>query len=159
MPLRKLGPLAEALASLLWLRLQDALVLALISLGAWLALVQGLAAGAALLVGGACAVAGALVFWAWATPAGSVAGLALLGLGVSVVYPMCLSLAIGAAPPNLAAPATTRAAVGASLAILAAPFVLGALADAVGPRRAFGLVPALAVVALMLVAGGRRGAR
>lgn len=104
-------------------------------------------------------LAGALVFWAWATPAGSVAGLALLGLGVSVVYPMCLSLAIGAAPPNLAAPATTRAAVGASLAILAAPFVLGALADAVGPRRAFGLVPALAVVALMLVAGGRRGAR
>jgi len=54
-------PVAEALASLLWLRLQDALVLALISLGAWLALVQGLAAGAALLVGGACAVAGALV--------------------------------------------------------------------------------------------------
>lgn len=51
---------AEALASLLWLRLQDALVLALISLGAWLALVQGLAPEAALLVGGACAVAGAL---------------------------------------------------------------------------------------------------
>lgn len=53
-------PVAEALASLLWLRLQDALVLALISLGAWLALVQGLAPEAALLVGGACAVAGAL---------------------------------------------------------------------------------------------------
>lgn len=104
-------------------------------------------------------LAGALVFWASATSAGAVVGLALLGLGVSVVYPMCLSLAIGAAPRNLAAPATTRAAVGASLAILSAPFVLGALADAAGPRRAFALVPAIAVVALVFVAGGRRGGR
>lgn len=81
-------------------------------------------------------LAGSLVFWAAREPVVSVVGLALVGLGVSVVFPLTLSLAIGAAPPGRAEGASTRVSLGASTAISTAPFALGALGDAVGPRRA-----------------------
>ncbi|MCB0882928.1 MAG: MFS transporter [Thermoleophilia bacterium] len=100
-------------------------------------------------------LAGGAVFWAAREPVVSVAGLALLGLGVSVVFPLSMALAIGAAPPGAAEGASTRISLGASMAILAAPFALGALGDAVGPRRGFLLVPAIVLVALALIAARR----
>ena len=55
--------------------------------------------------------------------------------------------------------ASGRIAIGAGLAIGLAPFVLGALTDAVGVVWAFLVVPALLAAAALLLVGGRLSAQ
>jgi len=92
------------------------------------------------------AAAGFALFWATAAPVVALAGLLLCGLGVSLLYPLGIVLAIRASEgrPDLA---TARAGFAAALAIGVGPFGLGALGDSFGTHAAFLVVPALLAVA------------
>ncbi len=91
------------------------------------------------------ATVGFLTYWAALVPLAGVAGLFITGLGVAGLYPLILSLAIGAAKGS-----TVRASAFSSLAsgvaIFTLPLILGRLADAVGIR------PAYAVMVVLLIA-------
>ncbi|MCC6831243.1 MAG: MFS transporter [Thermoleophilia bacterium] len=111
-----------------------------------------------LLAGGlSLALCGLALFWAAVAPAVSVAGLFVTGCGISVLYPMALSLAMRAAPANPQG-ASVVASVGAGTSILVAPFALAAAGDAIGIRPAFTLVFALAVAGLLLTLTAPHGA-
>lgn len=99
-----------------------------------------------LLAGYAVAVVGWYVLWQATEPWQAGVGLFVAGLGYGTHYPLALSLVVAAAGPRPDLGAA-RATLGAGLASGLAPFVLGALADAVGARTAFVAVPVLAVVA------------
>ena len=98
-------------------------------------------------------------------PATVLAGLAVLGLGVSVLFPMGLSLAVAAAPA-LAGVISGRCITAGGVAVLLGPLVVGRLADEVGLRPALLVLPvtlaaaagALAVVRAAAAAEGRRPA-
>ena len=75
------------------------------------------------------------------------AALVLLGLGISVVFPLGISLAVAAAPSQ-AATVSGRCVTAGSLAVLLGPLVVGRLADVVGLR------PALLVLPVALLAAG-----
>ena len=81
---------------------------------------------------------GFLVFWKTGSVSLGLGGLFITGLGVACLYPLILSLAIGAA--NNTVQASARATLASGTAILTLPLVLGRLADAVGIRLAFGVV-------------------
>jgi fucose permease len=93
--------------------------------------------------------AGFLVFWSGRNVFLGLSGLFLAGLGVASLYPLLLSLAIGAAPGNTVQ-AGARATLASGSAILALPLVLGRLADAVGIRSAYGVVALLLIGALII---------
>jgi fucose permease len=95
-------------------------------------------------------LAGFALYWSGGiVPA--IAGLAVLGLGIALLYPLSLSLALEAAGPrSIAASARFMFAVG--IAILTAPFVLGALADRVGLALAHLIIPALTLASLVCLA-------
>ncbi|MBW0253194.1 sugar MFS transporter [Cellulomonas sp. PS-H5] len=101
------------------------------------------------------AVAGWAVLWTATSAAVALAGLFLAGLGYGAQYPLGIALLLGAAGGATDA-AQARATVGGGVAVGLAPFLLGALADAVGSHTAFLVVPVLAVVGgVAAVAGGR----
>lgn len=86
-------------------------------------------------------------------PATALVGLAVLGLGVSVLFPMGLSLAVAAAPAR-AAVISGRCITAGAVAVLLGPLAVGRLADAVGLRAALLVLPvtlAAAVGALVVV--------
>ncbi len=87
---------------------------------------------------------GFLLFWRTETSFLGLSGLFLTGLGVANLYPLILSLAIGAANGNTVQ-AGARATLASGTAILALPLALGRFADAVGIRLAFGVVLVLLV--------------
>jgi fucose permease len=93
----------------------------------------------------------------WLVPSGwaAVAALGVTGVGVALLYPLTLALAIGAAGGRTDA-ASARAAFAAGIAIAVAPFALGALADAAGLRAAYAIVPALAALAVVALGSARR---
>jgi fucose permease len=95
--------------------------------------------------------AGFALFWAATVPWLAVSGLFVCGLGVGLHYPLGIGLALAHSDgqPDLAA-ARASFAVGISFAV--APFALGSLADAVGPHRAFLLVPAFLLLSAVVVA-------
>jgi fucose permease len=90
--------------------------------------------------------AGFAVFWLSHATWLSVAGLFVVGLGIAMQFPLNMSRAIAASGgrPDMAA---ARAGLGGGLAMAAAPFALGLLADAVGLSAAFLLVPVLLLAA------------
>lgn len=93
------------------------------------------------------ALLGFFVFWsASAAPIGML-GLALTGLGVAGLYPLILSLALGAAPGD-ESHAGTRLTLANGAAILLLPLALGRLADLAGLKPAFIVVGALLAGAL-----------
>jgi fucose permease len=98
---------------------------------------------------------GAMLLWGSTSTSLVVAGLFVTGLGISMLFPMLLSLAIGIVPdrPDKAA---ARIAIAAGSAVIVAPLTLGALADQSGIRGAFGLVPGLLVFVVLFAALGRR---
>ena len=103
----------------------------------------------------AVAVAGWAVLWTATTAPVALAGLFLAGLGYGAQYPLGIALLLGASGGATDA-AQARATVGGGVAIGLAPFLLGALADAVGSHTAFLVVPVLAVVGgVAAVSGGR----
>ena len=99
---------------------------------------------------------GFLLFWRGGNIFLGLSGLFLTGLGVASVYPLLLSLAIGAAAGNTVQ-AGARATLASGTAILALPLLLGRLADLVGIRSAYAIVIILlAGVLLINQIAGRR---
>jgi hypothetical protein len=92
---------------------------------------------------------GFAVLWPAATSGQALAGLALTGLGLGNLFPLALSFTVGLAPDR-AQLASGRAVLVTSAAVLVAPLVVGALADATSLTAALGAVP----VALALAAAG-----
>ena len=105
----------------------------------------------------ALGLAGVLLFWASETAAPVVAGLLVAGLGISMLYPMIVSLTIGTAPDRSDV-ASARGFIAAGGAVLVAPLTLGAMADQIGLRSAFAVVPAAFIVLVLLATLGIRTA-
>jgi fucose permease len=82
---------------------------------------------------------GFLAFWRTENILVGLSGLFITGLGVANLYPLLLSLTIGAANGNTVQ-ASARATLASGTAILALPLALGRIADAVGIRSAYGVV-------------------
>ena len=93
---------------------------------------------------------GFLAYWMAGSALLGEAGLFVTGLGVASLYPLILSLAIGAAG-NKTVQASARATLASGSAILALPLVLGRLADAIGIRLAYGVVILLLVSVFLIV--------
>lgn len=109
-----------------------------------------------LLVGSlAVCVGGFVPLWLTHNPVVAVISLAVVGLGISVQYPLSIGRML-----RLSQHRTDRAAGLGSLAAGAAsglaPFALGALADTFGVHDAFLVVPALQVLALVAVVLSRQ---
>ena len=78
----------------------------------------------------------------------AVLGLFVAGIGVTNLFPLIVALALGAAPSQ-SNEAGARLTFASGTASLAAPLLLGVLADAVGIRLAYGVVPILVLGALI----------
>ena len=108
------------------------------------------------LVGVAVTLAGWTLAWLSDSPALSVAGLLILGLGLGGQYPLGAAMAISASGghPDRAVAVLS---VGVGLASGLGPFALATLTDAVGVQTAFLVIPVLGVgAALGVLASGRR---
>ena len=105
----------------------------------------------------ALGVSGAGFFVYWLAPVAllAVLGLFVAGIGVANLFPLTVALALGAAPGQ-SNEAGARLTFASGTAILVAPLLLGALADAVGIRLAYGAVPIFILGALMASRLGRR---
>jgi MFS family permease len=103
------------------------------------------------------AILGSLIAWVSTVPIVSGIGLFVAGTGIAGLYPLGVAAALGAAPHQLTL-AGTRLTLASGTAVLAAPLALGAIADAAGVVAGWGLVVAMAVVALILVIGLPTGA-
>jgi fucose permease len=98
---------------------------------------------------------GFMVFWKTENVFVGLSGLFMTGLGVANLYPLILSLAIGAANGNTVQ-ASARATLASGTAILALPLALGRLADAVGIRSAYGIVVVLLISVFLISQIARR---
>ncbi|MEJ7665324.1 MAG: hypothetical protein WKG07_40275 [Hymenobacter sp.] len=98
---------------------------------------------------------GFLVFWSTVLAGLALLGLFVMGLGIAVQFPLSVARAITASAgrPDQA---TARLSIGAGLAIGLAPLLLGFLADQVGTRQAFLIVPVLLILAGAALLAGRR---
>ena len=101
------------------------------------------------------AVAGTLITWVVNVEMGGVFGLFVAGCGVSVLYPLGVSVALQTSHEHLAV-AGARLTIASGSAILIAPFVLGAVADALGVVAGWSLVPLFGLVSLGLALVVRR---
>ena len=90
----------------------------------------------------AVTLAGFLIYWSFSQPLLAIGGLFVLGLGVSLLFPLTVGLAIGAAGAASDA-ASARATIAFGIALLVMPVLLGSLADRIGLRSAHWLVPML----------------
>jgi fucose permease len=96
------------------------------------------------------ASAGFFVFWMGKTVLLGLSGLFITGLGVASLYPLILSLAIGAAGGQTVL-ASARTTLASGTAILTLPLVLGRLADAVGIHQAYGVVIVLLICVFLII--------
>ena len=102
---------------------------------------------------------GFVIFWLASAPVLAIAGLVLCGLGIANLYPLSLALALAAAP-GAGDTANGRIQLLGGVLVVAAPFLLGSLADHLGLRAAFVIEPMLIVAcAVLLVAGLAAGRR
>lgn len=110
------------------------------------------------LIGVAVTAAGWLLMWMSTSPVAAVAGLLVVGLGVAGQYPLgaAMVMALSGGQPDRAVAVMT---IGVGLASGLGPFVLGALADQIGVRAAFLVVPALCVAAAGTITAGQRWGR
>ena len=106
---------------------------------------------ASILVAGA----GFLLYWLSGSVLFGLAGLFITGLGVAGLYPLIVSLAIGAAGSQTVQ-ASARATLASGTAILVLPLVLGRLADALGIRAAYGVVSVVLVSVFVIILVTRR---
>ena len=112
-------------------------------------LVQRFSAGTVVTVSILIASVGFLAFWKTESVFVGLSGLFITGLGVANLYPLLLSLTIGAANGNTVQ-ASARATLASGTAILTLPLVLGRLADAVGIRSAYGVVVLLLISVFLI---------
>jgi MFS family permease len=109
---------------------------------------------AALLAGAfGLAIVGWAIVWTADQTWLAIVGLFVAGLGYGAQYPLSIALLLETAPGATDA-AQARATLAGGLAIGVAPFLLGALADAVGTHTAFVVVPAFAVLGGVATAFG-----
>jgi fucose permease len=101
------------------------------------------------------AALGFALFWLTNTSALALSGLFVTGLGVAGLYPLLLSLAIGASNGNTTQ-ASARASLASGMAILMLPLVLGRLADMNGIRQAYGVVGILLVSVFVIAFATRK---
>jgi len=106
----------------------------------------------------AVTAAGFVLFWLAGQPAAAIAGLFACGLGLANLYPLSLALAMAAAPGHGDA-ANARTALLGGVIVIAAPYLLGSLADHLGLRPAFTVEPALIGACALLLLTGLRLAR
>ncbi len=103
----------------------------------------------------AVTAAGFVSFWLAGLPTLAIAGLFLCGLGVANLYPLSLALTLAAASGNDDT-ANARTQLLGGLFVIAAPYLLGSLADHFGLQAAFTIEPVLiGACALLLLAGLR----
>lgn len=98
--------------------------------------------------------AGFAIFWTTGSAVIGMVGLFITGLGVASLYPLILSLAIGAS--NNTVLASARATLASGAAILTLPLVLGRLADMFGIRQAYGVVAVLLIAVFLIILAARR---
>ncbi|MDM7856445.1 MFS transporter [Cellulomonas alba] len=99
------------------------------------------------------AIVGWAIVWTAHETWVAIAGLFVAGLGYGAQYPLSIALLLETAPGASDA-AQARATLAGGLAIGVAPFLLGALADAVGTHTAFVVVPCFAVLGGLATAFG-----
>jgi len=92
----------------------------------------------------AVGLAGFALFWTAPGIALAAAGLVVMGTGVALLYPLSLARVV-AAWPDRPDGAAARAGLASGVAIGVSPLVLAALADLVGLRTAYLLVPCILV--------------
>jgi len=92
----------------------------------------------------AVALAGFALFWTAPGIGLAAAGLVVMGTGVALLYPLSLARVV-AAWPDRPDGAAARAGLASGVAIGVSPLVLAALADLVGLRTAYLLVPCILV--------------
>lgn len=102
--------------------------------------------------------AGFVVFWLARQPVLAVLGVTVCGVGIANLYPLSLSLTLGAARGEEDR-ANARTQLVGGLFVVVAPYALGGLADHVGLRPAFAIEPALIIVSLVLLRLGTAVAR
>jgi MFS family permease len=103
----------------------------------------------------ALTAAGFGLFWLASRPALAIAGLFVCGLGVANLYPFSLALTLAAAPGN-SDTANARTQLLGGLLVIAAPYLLGSLADQLGLHAAFTIEPVLIGLAALLLLAGLR---
>ncbi len=99
---------------------------------------------------------GFVLYWLGAAPWIAVCGLAVIGLGTALLYPLSLGMALEAAGPRRAAQASARVMLAVGLAILTAPLALGAVADRAGLAMAHLVIPGLAMASLLVLLAERK---
>src|SRR4051794_6920499 len=102
--------------------------------------------------------AGFVLFWLGGGPLVAVAGLVVAGLGTANLYPLSLALVLGAAPGQEDL-ANARSQLLVGLVVVAAPYLLGSLADGFGLTAAFTVEPVLMVSSVALLLAGTRSTR
>jgi fucose permease len=102
----------------------------------------------------ATTLVGFLIYWGASQPVVAIAGLLVLGIGVSLLFPLTVGLAMGAAGPA-SDKASARATIAFGAALLTMPVMLGGLADRAGLSNAHWLVPILVLSTLLAFAIGR----
>jgi MFS family permease len=103
----------------------------------------------------AVTAAGFLLFWRADRPVPAIAGLLVCGLGVANLYPLSLALTLATAPRNGDAAQAAVQLLGGGL-VIAAPFLLGSLADGAGLRPAFAIELVLIATCVLLLLAGLR---
>ena len=88
------------------------------------------------------------------SPAQTLAGLAVIGLGIGNLFPFALAVCVALAPDR-AQLASSRAVMAGSAAVLLAPLTIGALADATSITSALLVVPVMLALAGTLLAATR----
>jgi MFS family permease len=106
----------------------------------------------------AVTAAGFGLFWLATRPAVAIGGLFVCGLGVANLYPLSLALTLAAAPGN-GDTANARTQLLGGVLVIAAPYLLGSLADHLGLHAAFTIEPVLIGAASLLLLAGLRLAR
>ena len=98
---------------------------------------------------------GWLLVWLSTSPVAAIGGLLIVGLGVAGQYPLgaAMVMALSAGQPDRAIAVMS---IGVGLASGLGPFLLGALADQLGVRSAFVIVPVLCVLAAACITVGQR---
>lgn len=89
------------------------------------------------------------LFWLSAQPVLNLVGLFISGIGISNLFPMVASVAIGIAPQQ-SNQASARTTLGVGVSVLFSPFILGWTADRVGIQAAYAIVPFILVSAILL---------
>ena len=103
--------------------------------------------------------AGWLLVWLSTAPVAAIAALLIVGIGVAGQYPLgaAMVMALSGGQPDRAIAVMS---IGVGIASGLGPFLLGALADQLGVRTAFLVVPALcAIGAICICVGQARGTR